>query len=289
MTPASDYLLTLAHKIAQPYTKLPAIRAAMVTGSAAKGIADYHSDVDMTMYYADELPSEEVLAAIREAHGAPERKWAMGDRASNSFAEAYEVDGIEVQIGHTTIAVWEATMAEVLEKLTCDTPIQKALEGTLNCIALHGADYLDRWQEQIRAYPPELAAAMVKKHLAFFPVWGLEVHFKTRDATIWYYQIMVEAAQNLLGVLAGLNQLYFATFQFKRTGRFVAEMAIAPPNLAQRIETIFQSDMPRALRELEMLVAETIALVEQYMPDIDTAHAQRRIGWRHEPWVPHEL
>ncbi|MEZ4712175.1 MAG: hypothetical protein R3A44_33615 [Caldilineaceae bacterium] len=286
MTPASEYLLALAHKIAQPYTELPTIRAAMVTGSTAKGVSDYYSDLDMTMYYADDLPSEEDLASIRAAHGADERKWIIGDRSTNSFAEAYDINGIEVQIGHTTIAVWEETMAEVLEKLTCDTPIQKALEGTLACQALYGAAYIERWKAQIGAYPPALAAAMVQKHLAFFPVWGLQPHFRTRDASIWYHQILVEAAHNLMGVLAGLNRLYFTTFQFKRMAHFINQMEIAPPNLAARIDAIFQPDMPRGVAELEMLVAETVALVEKYMPTVDTARAKRRLGWRIQPWTP---
>ena len=286
MTPASEYLLALAHEIAQPYIQLPTIRAAMVTGSTAKGISDYYSDLDMTMYYANELPSERELAAIRQLHGANERKWLIGDRSTNSFAEAYDVHGIEVQIGHTTIAVWEDTIAEVLEKLTCDAPIQKALEGTLACQALYGAEHIERWQAQIGAYPPALAEAMVKKHLAFFPVWGLQPHFRTRDASIWYHQILVEAAHNLMGVLAGLNRLYFTTFQFKRMGYFIHQMEIAPPNLAARLDAIFQPDMPRAMAELEMLVAETVALVEKYMPNIETARAKRRLGWRIQPWTP---
>lgn len=286
MTPASKYLLELAHQIVQPYTELPTVRAAMVTGSSAKGLSDYYSDLDMTMYYADELPAEAELAAIRQAHGASERKWTIGDRAGGSFAEAYDVGGIEVQIGHTTIAVWEETIADVLEKLTCDTPVQKALEGTLACKALYGAAYIDHWKAQIGAYPPTLAEAMVKKHLAFFPVWGLQPHFLTRDATIWYYQILVEAAHNLVGVLAGLNRLYFTTFQFKRMAHFIAQMKIAPPNLAARLDAIFQPDMARGVVELEMLVAETVALVEKHMPTIDTGQAKRRIGWRIQPWTP---
>jgi len=286
MTSASSYLVDLAGKIAQPYTELPPLRAAMVTGSSAKGLSDYYSDLDMTIYYEGELPDEEALNAIREGHGATERKWIIGDRDQHSFAEAYDVNGIEVQIGHTTIAAWEDTMAEVLEKFICDTPTQKALEGTLHCKALYGAAYIEGWQARIRAYPPALAEAMVRKHLVFFPVWGLEHHFQTRDATLWYYQIMVEAAQNLVGLLAGLNKLYFTTFQFKRTGRFLNEMTIAPPNLAARIEALFQSDMKSAVADLEKLVAETITLVENHMPTVDTTQAKRRIGWRQEPWTP---
>lgn len=287
MTRESDFLLDLAHRIVQPYTELPTIRAAMVTGSAAKGLSDSYSDLDLTIYYADELPDEEILAEIRQQHEADKRKWLIGNREEDSFAEAYDVaqdiGGIEVQIGHTTIAAWEASIAKVLEELDCESPLQKAMEGTLACKALYGEKLINQWKAQIAAYPAPLAEAMVKKHLAFFPLWGLGDYLQTRDGTIWTYQILVEAAQNIVGTLAGLNHLYFTTFQFKRMQNFVDQMQIAPPNLSVRLERIFNAG-PQGREELERLVEETVALVEKHMPTIDTAHAKRRIGWRHEPW-----
>jgi len=286
MTEQSCYLVALARRIVQPYTTLPNARAAMVTGSAAKGLSDNYSDLDLTLYYADELPSEETLAAIRQQHGADERKWLLGDRAENGIAEAYDVAGIEVQIGHITLAAWEAEIDQVLLTLDCESPLQKAMEGTLACQALYGDAYINGWKSRLAAYPPALAEAMVKKHLAFFPIWGLEPHFRTRDATVWRYQILVEAAQNIVGVLAGLNQLYFTTFQFKRMRRFLNQMAIAPVDLATRLERLFQPDRSAALAELEALVAETIVLVETYMPTVDTAKAKRRLGWRQSSWQP---
>lgn len=286
MTEQSEYLVALARRIVQPYTLLPTCKAAMVTGSAAKGLSDNYSDLDLTIYYDAELPSEDDLTLIRQHHGAAERKWLLGDRAEGGFAEAYDLDGIEVQIGHTTIANWEADIAKVLIELDCDSPLQKALEGTLACQALYGAAYIDQWQARLAAYPPALAEAMVKKHLAFFPIWGLEAHFRTRHAPIWYYQILVEAAQNIVGVLAGLNRLYFTTFQFKRMGRFVQQMTIAPVDLTLRLERLFAAEQSMALAELEALVAETITLVETYMPTIDTTKAKRRLGWRQQPWQP---
>lgn len=284
MTPQSDYLVTLARKVVQPYTHLPTLCAAMVTGSAAKGLSDNYSDLDLTYYYADELPDEDALATIRQQHGAAERKWLLGDRAEGTFAEAYDLYGIEVQIGHTTIAAWEASIDKVLVELECDSPLQKALEGTLACQALYGDRYIQQWKERLAAYPPALAEAMVTQHLAFFPLWGLEAHFRTRDATIWFYQSMVEAAQNLVAVLAGLNRLYFTTFQCKRMNRFLNQMTIAPVDLAPRLERLFQADRTVAVAELETLVAETITLVETYMPAIDTTKAKRRLGWRQSMW-----
>src|SRR5678815_260411 len=122
-TPQSDYLLRRGRKILKPYTQLPMARAAMITGSSAEGVSDHYSDLDMTVYYDGALPDEDVLAAIRERHGAPERAWLLGNPADGSFAEAYELGGIQAQIGHTTIATWENDIAEVLDRWNADTPL----------------------------------------------------------------------------------------------------------------------------------------------------------------------
>ena len=284
MTPESEYLIQLAQKITKPYTKLPTLKSAMITGSAAKGLADKYSDIDMTMYYEDQLPDEESLATIRTGLGGGERRWVIGDRDTGSFAEAYGLHGIEIQIGHTLIKNWEETIAFVHSAEDVETTAQKAMEGTLACHALYGEAYIDKWKAQIGAFPPELGKAMIEKNLQFFAIWGLEPHFRTRDAMIWYHQILVETTQHLVGVLAGLNQLYFTTFQFKRQGRFIEQMELKPDNFATRVNALFSAELSDALLEIEALVGETVALVEAHRPDVDTSNAKKRLGWRQESW-----
>lgn len=158
-TPQSDYLLALGKRLLDPYTRLPGARAAMITGSAAEGISDYFSDLDMTVYYDQTLPSEEDLARIRIANGAPERFWLLGDRTEGSIAEAYELHAIQAQIGHATIAAWENDIAEVVERFNADTPLQKAMSGTLECVAVFGDESIRHWKDKISAYPEGLRRA----------------------------------------------------------------------------------------------------------------------------------
>ncbi len=59
-----------------------------------------------------------------------------------------------------------------------------------------------------------------------------------RDAALWMQQRVIESSHNILAILAGLNHVYFSTFQFKRMHAFVADLRIAPENLAARIEAL---------------------------------------------------
>ncbi len=284
-TAHSEHLLALGRRLALPYAALPTARAAMITGSAAEGVSDAHSDLDMTIYYEGELPAEEQLAAIRVAHGAPEREWLIGDRQEGAIAEAYELDGIQVQIGHTTIARWEQDIAEVVDRFNCDTPLHKAMSGTLECVPVAGHALVDRWKARIAAYPDGLREAMVQRHLQIFPIWYLPHVEAARDAALWHRQTLVEGAFNLLGVLAGLNRRYFSPFQFKKMRRFLADLPLQPEQCAERLEALALSPAAEAAAVYERLVADIVSLVQEHLPGVDVTAAARRIGQRRQPWT----
>jgi hypothetical protein len=63
-TPQSDYLLQLGIRLLKPYAALPTARAAMVTGSAAEGVSDFHSDLDMTMGYEAAYALESLVGDV---------------------------------------------------------------------------------------------------------------------------------------------------------------------------------------------------------------------------------
>lgn len=106
----------------------------------------------------------------------------------------------------------------------------------------------------------------------------------TRDATLWYYETPVETCQDLLGVLAGINRLYFSKFQFKRMHAFVGQMAVAPVNVADRVDRLFTAPPNVAVVDIERLVSETVTLVETHMLEIDTTPIRSELGKRDQPW-----
>lgn len=288
-TPHSLYLLRLGTQLLEPYTRLSTARAGMITGSAAEGVADAFSDLDMTVYYDGALPTEAELHDVRAAHGAPDREWLLGERDGGAIAEAYEWNGIQVQIGHVTIAQWESDIAEVVDRHACDTPLHKAMSGTLGSVTVAGAEWMDRWKARIASYPVELQQAMVRTHLRCFPIWYMPHVLDARDAALWQRQMLVEGGYNVLGILAGLNRRYFSPFQFKKMRRFLAGLTIVPDRCAERLDRLASAPPHDAVREYERLVEDTLALVRLHMPDIDVSAASRRLGQRRPPWNLEQL
>lgn len=286
MTEATLILRQMAERMAPVYAALPGAQAVMLTGSAATGDANFFSDLDMTVYYKVSLPSDDQLDAARRALHGGERFWRLGERGDGAFAEAYNLNGIECQIGHTTLAAWQADMDAVLVRHNPDTPLQKSLSGILDCIPLHGEQFVAAWKARAAAYPDALAEAMVNHHLRFFPLWSLHGRLGERDALLWMHQSRVETLYNILGVLAGLNRLYFSTFQFKRMGLFVGKMRLAPPNLAPRLTRALEAPVQEAALLLRELVVNTVALIETAMPQADMTQPRRALARQEQPWQP---
>jgi predicted nucleotidyltransferase len=268
MTDRSQHLRAVAERVAKAYLAHTAPRAILLTGSAADGGTDHHSDVDLIAYY-DVAPPDEQLQQVRRAAGA-----------ERIDGRKFWVAGVEVDGGAATVADCERHLGDVLERFEARSLAQRWCEGILRGVPLHGAELIEGWQARARAYPPQLARAMVEAHLSFWPIWSVADWLLARDMLLWHQQTLVDSSHNILGVLAGVNRLYFHPAFFKRLGPFVGRMRAAPPGLAERLVGLFAAEPSAAIAALEGLVAETVAIVETEMPEVDTSRVRKDLGVR---------
>jgi len=289
---ASEYLLDVGMRVLAPYCKLPGAACAVITGSSAEGLSDFHSDLDMIVYY-DAFPAEEVIRAVRGTLTASPLQWSLGSYAESEFIESFRVEGIECQFVHTTVAQWERQMRETLAGKDPGGPLHKAMSGTLAAVPVMGAERLERWKATLREYPEELRVAMVRQHLKFFALWGVNDRLEVRDSELWFRQSLLESSFNLIGVCAGLSRRYFSTFQFKRVGRFYETLTIAPRDFARRLEGLWHVPRRQAVVDLRDLVAETADLVERELPHdrdaqrgVDTSACRKSLARNDLPWEP---
>jgi hypothetical protein len=256
----------------------------LLLGSAAEGIADWRSDLDLISYH-DRMPGADRIDAVPAALGATR----LGDIApwsGTGYSPRYDLAGLEIQAGHITVAAWEARLDAVLGELKPDEPWQKVLAHYQDAIPLAGADLIEAWKARIASYPEGWARAMVEHHLQVFPIWSVYDQIADRDATLWTHEMLVEGAQRVLGMLAGLNGVYWSSFQFKRAHAFEARLRWKPARLADRVDALLTGDPREAAGRLESLVAETLDLVAEHMPGIDTSRLRATIGERHRAWGP---
>ena len=129
-SPDSVRLFDLGRRVLAPHIELPTCRCAMIAGSVAEGLADQYSDLDLILHY-DTLPAEADFERIRRQLNGGEIDLRLGSPAEGSFLIQYKVDGVDCQVGGSTVAQWESDIAEVQAGKDPASPSHKAMYGTL--------------------------------------------------------------------------------------------------------------------------------------------------------------
>jgi predicted nucleotidyltransferase len=283
MTEPTLKLRELARRITDAYLRQMPLVGAVLTGSGARGDADRFSDLDLLMYAEEVPPAEAVAAAQRElGTGTPV---VLLPHGPSGFLDQFPLDGIQCQVGVIPVGDVDDELDGLLvDHEGLDSPVGKIATGLLEGIALHGEELIARWRGRVEDYPDSLRVAMVRHWWRFFPLWYHERSLASRDAGLWRQEELVNAAYALLGTLAGVNRLYFARFELKRQRAFMEKMTLAPPRLADRLESLFTLPPADAIAELGALVLETQAIVERELPGIDVS-LRRPPGTSVEIWA----
>jgi hypothetical protein len=270
MNAETEHLRDLARRVVEAATEKMPIRAALLAGSAGRGNADRFSDIDLLLY-VDEVPTNEAVAQVREAVGGtnPLRRY---DATEYANGEEFQLDGVRTEMSFTTVARIEWQLHQLLDELQdVATPHQKFLSGVAEGLPLHGETLIAQWQARLRNYPEQFREEMIRRHWDFFPLWYYGEAMALRDSELWRLDVLLDGAFNLLGVLAGLNRLYFARFELKRMRDLIAKMEVAPPALADRIEALFRLSPEESAQSFGTLVEETRQLVSRELPDLQVS------------------
>lgn len=266
--------LAIAQRVADAHRGLDdASLLSFVSGSTVEGLADARSDVDMSVVFAVLPGAEDLRAACRRVGG--DWFWQAGS-VDEGLVVAFHVDGVEVQIGYASEAGLNADLDEVLVHHNPDTPNHKLAEGVLKAVPLAGAPRVAALQARLAAFPPALGLAMVRHGLVAPLSWRGAAQLLHRDAALWCRDVQVDACYRLLLVLCGLNGRYFTRFQVKRLHRLAAQLAIAPPDLAGRIERLLEAPARAAFDALHALEGEVLDLVARHRPEVDLGPVRQR-------------
>ena len=257
----------IARRIVDHLVASSAVHASLLTGSAAQGTCDRHSDVDLLNYYAELPGAADFTSWIHEAGGELMRD--IGQPDGSGFVAAYLVDGIQVQTGAQTVESFERQI-ERIESGDVDWIRAKIATGLLEGVPLHGDGVVVAWQARV-GYPESLRRKEVEANLGVFPIWAVGDQLAARDAELFRRQMLVEGAFRIVAVLSAVNRLYFTTFQFKRAAAHIDHMKVKPARLAERLDRIANADAAEAAEELRKLTVETRAIVETEMPEVDSA------------------
>ena len=252
-TEHSDELRALAQRVADA---LPAEVAeeVVLTGSVSRDVADEVSDIEMLVVTREPLRLEDCFNLARAAGLVGLDTW--GPREGPARRVSGYREGVPLEL-----ICWPRAHAEGrIDALLAGEP-SSAADALVHGVPLRTTGLLAAWQERLRAYPPELAAARIEEAAlpwgGFAPA-GLLTFLRPGDRlalTEW----LVDSATRVLAIVFALNRRWQPTS--KRLAVRVAPLAVKPDRLAERIEEALTEPDPRhALLVMTELQLDTVLL-----------------------------
>jgi predicted nucleotidyltransferase len=262
-TARSEELRALAQRVADA---LPAEVAEeiVLTGSVSRGSADEVSDIEMLVVTCEPLELEDCFGLARAAGLEGLDTWGARDQQARRVSGYLERVPLEL--------VWwprEYARARIDALFEGEAPL--AADALMHGMPLRTRGLLAAWQERLREYPQELAAARIEEAAlrwgGYAPA-GLLTVIRPGDQlalTEW----LVDAALRVLTIVFALNRVWQPTT--KRLSARVAPLEIKPGRLAERIaDALTEPDPQRALRIMTELQLDTVLLAPSG-PNIDRA------------------
>ncbi|HEY0606636.1 MAG TPA: DUF4037 domain-containing protein [Herpetosiphonaceae bacterium] len=255
-----DFARTLNKKL----DRASGLEAVMVLGSVARGYSDAYSDLEIMLVW-DQLPDIDRQAAIAALLQAEHRYPTFDPGYQSSF----RIQGIPVDLWHTTVAQEEAIIQPVLTEYSLDLVANNRLDTLRSCIPLRDGPCVQRWKALSREYPEELTIRFLETYLPHFHQRQLNLAAHRNNLTSCY-QLLSSIQCSLFLVLLALNKAYFPTFKW--IYQTLATLPIGPANIVERLQQMFHEPPIRAAAQLRAVLAETLDIVESRYPQLDTAY-----------------
>lgn len=275
--------LKLARAVAPAYASQPHVVAVAAGGSVARGWADRYSDIELAVWW-DQVPAAEERAGCAHQIADLSDRRDFGHRPDlDAWTEDFAAAGMKFDITHRTVDGQDRLLALVLDRHDTSVVHQQSVGEVVNAAGMHGDDVLERWRRRADPYPDGLARAMVEANLRFGPNAWLE-RLAARDDVLPLAEISVTVVKAVFGVLLGLNRIYHPGYKWM--DRTLASMTVCPTDLALRMRSVLAGPARRRAAELERLIEDTIRLVENEAPEVDTTAVRARVQTPARIWDP---
>jgi uncharacterized protein DUF4037 len=260
----SSELGELAQRIADAMPE--SVEEIVLTGSVSRGAADEVSDIEMLLVTRDEPALEECYALAANAGLANLGTWGPQGGATQRVSGTRE--GVPIELVWWSRATAQAAVDAIFEGDASTTA-----DALANGVALRTSGLLERWQERLRDYPDELAAARIEDAALTwggFAAAGLLTLLRPGDR-LALLERMVDDARRVLQIVFALNRVWQPTT--KRLADRLEALPQKPDRLAERIEkALTEADARRAVIQMTELQLETTELAPAG-PNITRARA----------------
>jgi hypothetical protein len=237
---------------------------AVLTGSVSRGVADDLSDIEMLLVTGREPELDECFSLAAACGLTGLGTWGRQDVPAKRVSG--DRDGVPVEL-----IWWSRAHAATAVDAVFAGDLSGTADALANGVALRTSGLLAGWQERLRRYPDELAAARIEDAAltwgGFAPAGLLTIARPGERLAL--VERLVDDASRVVRIVFALNRVWQPTH--KRLADRVTALPRKPERLAERIEeALTEPDPRRALLVMTELQAETVALAPDG-PNVDRA------------------
>ena len=251
-TAKSVELRAIAQAIADD---LPAeIEEVVVTGSVSRGVADDVSDIEMLIVTRDE-PDLDACFALAAACGLTSLGTWGPQGVPTKRVSGYR-DRVPIEL-----IWWSRAHAAASVDAIFAGDASASADALAHGVALRTSGLLAGWQQRLRHYPEDLAAARIEDAALTwggFAAAGLLTIIRPGER-LALVERMVDDASRVVRMVFAMNRVWQPTL--KRLAARAETLAVKPERLAERIaEALTEPDPRRALLLMTELQLETTLL-----------------------------
>jgi hypothetical protein len=255
-------LRRLAQRIADALP--PVAEEVVLTGSVSRGAADEVSDIEMLIVTKEPLDLPTCFEHAGRIGLESLDTWGLqGTPASKVFGY---LEGVPIELIWWPHEYAEASVAGLIAGEE-----SSSAEAIASGVSLRTAGLLARWQELLRDYPKEVAAARIESAALTWGGFAPEGMFTIArpGERLSCVERLLDDALRVLKIVYALNRVREPTT--KRLAARVEELSVKPDRLAERIEeALTEPDLLRALLVMNELQLETVMLAPSG-PNVDRA------------------
>jgi hypothetical protein len=259
------------------------VEEVVLTGSVSRGVADDISDIEMLIVTEGDVDLGDCFLLAASSGVTDLGTWGEQDTPTKRVSGRRDAVPVE-------LIWWSHAYADSALDSIFTGAVTASADAIANGLPLRTSGLLALWQERLRHYPDELAAAQIEAAAlkwGGFHAAGLLTLLRPGER-LALLEWLVDDAVRIVRIVFALNRVWPPTL--KRIADRTAALRHKPERLAERIaDALSESDPRQTLLAMTELQLETLALAPRG-PNVVRARAWvgegRRILARHPPLTP---
>ncbi len=271
--------LGAAREVAACFAGEPGLRMVLVTGSAARGLSDESSDLDVYLYW-DDVDATRLAADGRLAALGATR--VFGVPTVHGWFEKHRRGDRYVDVESVAMATLEAAAAALRTPMLPGW-VTKLAAGLRDAVAVAGADELRRWQAEL-AFTDELVAAEIAARASRLvaPSAIYELTFARGDVLAFVARL-APVLLDVIALLGAANREFVPVDDPMWLPWHIGRLTDVPPDTVRRIDAALRQPSAVAMADLDLLVQQTLDIVEADVGPGGTRRARFATALRPRP------